>query len=306
MRSKNLDLFLVILIVAINVGWTQVPSPPLIVSIVVALPLVLFLPGYTLTQMLFRRKTPEAGGGSGETSAVAGTNEQAQKSAPSTLRLGHPIGKADQLILSFGLSMAVDILVGFTLNFLPIGLQALSWAFSLGLLTTLFALVALLLRRKRVATTTASLPLRITLLDGLFFVIALFVVGNAVWLAVIRPPQPQPSFTQFWILPANAANKSCAVSIGVQSFETSSLHYKVTLTVNNQVANNWSDIALDPQQKWSVSTPVTLEAQNDLRVEALLYRIDRPQAAYRDVYLTFHVSTQLVNGKVQQECTLGT
>lgn len=304
MRLKNLDLFLVVLIVALNVGWTQVPTRPLIVSVVVALPLVLFLPGYTLTQLLFRRKVP-ANKQAGELSSTIEATEQEKPSAH-TLRLGHPIGKADQLILSFGLSMAIDILVGFTLNLLPIGLQALSWVFSLGLLTVLFALMALLLRRKRVVSTKESLPLRVTLLDGLFFVIALFIVLNAAWLAIIRPPQPQPSFTQFWILPANAADKSCAVSIGIQSFEVTSLQYNVTMLVNNQTANNWTAISLTPQQKWSIAAPVALEAQNDLRVEARLYRVDQPKVIYRDVYLTFHVSTQLVNGKVQQQCALGT
>ncbi len=54
----------------------------------------------------------------------------------------------DQLVLSLGLSLAVDVLVGFTLNVFPSGLQAQSWALSLGLFTTLFALLAVFLRRK--------------------------------------------------------------------------------------------------------------------------------------------------------------
>lgn len=290
MRNKNLDLIITVLIVVLNVGWVQIPNRPGIVSIILALPLVLFLPGYALIQGLaWKKSSPQ------EPSPARNTQSR------------HPIGGADKLILSLGLSMAIDILMGFLLNILPIGLTALSWTIALGLFTTLCSLLALFMRRRNAVEPAKAPRIHMTLIDGLFLIVATFIIINAVWLAVIRPPVPQPSFTQFWMLPANATHKTCAVSLGVQSFEQSPLTYTVIVTVNNQqIAQNWSPITLAPQQKWSQVVSVTPEAQNDLVVAAQLYRTDQPHTVYRSVHLTFHVSVGLQNGQLQQECTLGT
>jgi uncharacterized membrane protein len=304
MYSKNRDLLIAIIIVALNGAWMQIPNRPLVVGIILALPLILVLPGYTLTQALFRKKSSR--GVSDQTIARPQLSEPVPQ-AGNKLKLGHAIGGVDQLILSLGLSMAIDILVGFVLNILPLGLQGLSWTLALGLLTVLFALVALYIRWKTPVSGVKAQRVRITLPDALFLGLAIFIIFNAIWLAVIRPPEPQPSFTQFWMLPANPDNKTCAVSIGIQSFELDATKYAITVTVNSKpMAGNWSAITLEPQQKWTQIVPLTPEAQNDLHVEAQLYRSDQPYTAYRDVHLTFHVSTQFQNGQTQIQCTLGT
>ena len=97
MRFKNLDLIIAMFIVGLNVAWTQIPNSLMIVGIVLALPLVLFLPGYALIQTLFRRRLPEQ-------LTVSG-----MVARPQNLKIGHPIGSADQLVLSLGLSMAIDV-----------------------------------------------------------------------------------------------------------------------------------------------------------------------------------------------------
>jgi len=299
---KNLDLMVAILIVVLNVGWVQLPNRPVLISVILVLPLVLILPGYALTQALFRKGSPSDGA---DQALFRSRSSDKTPEVANPLRLGHPIGKADHFILSLGLSMAIAILVGFVLNILPIGLQAISWVFSLGFLTVLCALLALFTRRRDVVATPGASRFRLTLPDILFLGLAVFIIINAIWLAAIKPPVPQPSFTQLWMLPANAANHECAVSLGVQSFELSSMKYYLTVTVNNQqVTGNWSAITLVPQQKWVQLVPVTPEAQNDLHVTAQLYRSDQPSTAYRNVHLTFHVSTQFQNGQAQLQCRL--
>lgn len=300
MRLKNLDLLVTILIVALNVVWVQIPDRPAIISIILALPLVLFSSGYAFTQILFRKKQSN-------NRPDQAPQQPAQQGARYTgsLRLGHPIGRTDQLILSLGLSMAIDILVGFGLNILPIGLQALSWTFALGFLTVLFALVAVFLRRKDGGASTKMARPTLKLMDILFLLLAIFIMGNSVWLAIIRPAGPQQSFTQFWMLPANPSAKSCIVSLGVQSFETGSTTYTLSLIVNSTpVASNISSITLIPQQKWVQLFAITPEGQNDLHVEAQLYRTTQPHTVYRDAHLTFHVAMVDVNGRAQPQCTL--
>jgi uncharacterized membrane protein len=294
MRKNNRDLIAAILIVGINIGWTLLPIHLLPISIILALPLTIILPGYTLTQLLLRKRLPN----SSPTTANDMLPQTDQKSA-------RPIGNADQLVLAIGLSLAIDVLMGFALNVLPIGLQALSWTLALGLFTTLFALVAMLLRRREMPDESVKMPgIRIRISDYVLIGMALLVASSAIWFSIQRPIAPQPSFTQFWILPADAASKSCDVSIGVQSFEATSVTYRVVMTANNEQAATWSAISLAPKSKWVQSVFIESGTARSVSVEALLYRVDQPGVVYRNVHLTLHMVAPK-DGQVQQECTLG-
>jgi uncharacterized membrane protein len=292
MRVKNLDIIIAILVAVINVGWTQVPNRPLIPGIILALPLTLIFPGYTLTQILFRKRSLDHS-----------TEDASSLILQPSLKIGQPLGSTDQIVLSLGLSLAIDILVGFALNIFPPGLQAFSWTLSLGLLTTLFALLAAVRRRgdsAKVAKTTRS---RITVYDGILFGLALLVAAAAVWLAIIRPLEPQQSFTQLWMLPTK--NNSCAVSIGIQSFETAPVEYRVVMTVNGTQANVWSSIPLSPQQQWSQSMSLAPGHSSSLYIDVRLYLVSQPNTVYREVHLTYHISTGTTDGQSEQLCKTG-
>ena len=321
MRFKNLDLSIINIVVALNVAWIQIPNRLIPVGILLALPLILFLPGYTLTQTLFRRRgatqTPASASPSSHQTELKighpiGSSDQIVLSlglsmAITELKIGHPIGSSDQIVLSLGLSMAIDVLVGFALNILPTGLTGLAWILSLGLITTVFALLAFFLRRKDALKTATKPRVRLTLQDCLLFGLAALVVASALWLAVIRPLQPQPSFTQFWMLPANQANKTCEVSLGVQNFATGSETYRIVMAVNHIQTNVWSSVALVPQQKWIQEIPIKagITTSSNFYIEAHLYRTEQPGAVYRDVHLTFYTSSGNANGGVQRQCIFG-
>src|SRR5262249_37766376 len=163
-------------------------------GIILALPLIFILPGYTLTQTLFHKRSP---------APDPSSNLILQPS----LKIGQPINAADHIILSLGLSMAIDVVVGFALNVLPIALQAMSWILSLGLITTVFALLAAVLRRKDTVKVARIPRPRITIYEFILYGLAILVATAAIWFSVIRPPATQADFTQFWMLPAK--NNSC-------------------------------------------------------------------------------------------------
>lgn len=291
MRLKNLDLIAAMLVVAINAGWTQFPNRPLVIGIILALPLIFILPGYTLTQTLFRKRSP----------APDPSNNLILR--PS-LKIGQPVSAVDHLILSLGLSMAIDVVVGFALNILPIGLQALSWTLSLGLITTGFALLAAFLRRKDIVKGARNPKLRITMYECILFGLAILVATVAVWSSIIRPlEEPQTSFTQFWMLPAK--NTSCAVLIGVHSFESTSVTYRVVMTINGAQATTWPSVVLAPQAEWNQSVSIKPGATDNIYIEALLYRANKPDTVYRNVHLTLHSLKGSNNGQTQQ-CSIGT
>jgi uncharacterized membrane protein len=296
MSSKNVDLLIATLIAVINIAWTQVPYHFLLVDIVFALPLIFLLPGYTLTQVLFR----------GRLSTLSPQVASDLVSRPH-LKVGRPIGGADQLVLSLGLSLALDVLVGFALNIFPMGLQRLSWTLSLGLLTTIFTLLAVLLRRSGGMMKVSKTPkVRISAYEGILLFAAILVVVLAIWISMLRPIQPQPSFTQFWMLPANPAGQSCAVSIGLQNFESTSVAYRIVMKVNDVQTTTWSSIVLVPQGKWVRSVSVGSGAAGNQYIEAQLFRVDKPGVVYRNVHLTFHDAPNKENRPHQQQCILGT
>jgi uncharacterized membrane protein len=292
MRIKNLDLIVAICVVALNGAWTQVPNRPVLIGIILVLPLTFMLPGYTLTQILLRRRSSDQ--------LYASPRELMLRSR---LKQGPSVGIVDKIVLSLGLSLAIDVLVGFGLNILPGGLQASSWALALGLLTTVFALLAAFLRHKNSAVRTArAAGFHVTISNGLLLGLAVVVASASVWLAIIRPLNPQPSFTQLWMLPAK--NNDCSVSIGIQSFETTSVTYRLVMTINDTQTNNWSSIILSPQQKWSQSVAATSVNANNLHIQALLYRADKPDTIYRNVHITFHVTPIMNAGQLQSQCKL--
>ena len=59
MRLKNLDLIVTLIIVVLNVIWVLLPSHLPVIGIILSLPLVFVLPGYTLTEALFRKRLLE-------------------------------------------------------------------------------------------------------------------------------------------------------------------------------------------------------------------------------------------------------
>lgn len=293
MRIKNLDLVVAMCVVAINIAWAQIPNRPVVLGIILVLPLTFLLPGYTLTQILFR----------GRLSAQSYTSSH-ELIPQSGSKLRQPVGIVDQIVLSLGLSLAIDVLTGFGLNILPIGLQASSWALALGLLTAVFTLLAAFLRQKNTASSVSTPRVHVTVNHVVLLGLAIVVTIASVWLAVIRPLNPQPGFTQLWMLPAK--NNDCSVTIGVQNIETTSVTYRVEMTINNTHAKSWTSILLSPQQQWSQSVAVTPGKASSLYIQTLLYRTDKPGTIYRNVHLRFHVATNTDNGQLQEECKLGT
>src|ERR1700737_393008 len=57
MRLKNLDLMVTVIIAALKVVWALLSSHIPVIGIILALPLVFVLPGYTLTEALFHKRS---------------------------------------------------------------------------------------------------------------------------------------------------------------------------------------------------------------------------------------------------------
>jgi uncharacterized membrane protein len=255
MRRKNLDLIILMSIVVMNVVWTLLPFHFTVIGIILALPLVFVLPGYALTEALFQQRSLET---------------------------------SHRLVFSLALSLAVVILSGFILNLFPTGLHALSWTLFLGLLTVVFSLITNL---RRTEQSNGMQPLRFNFSISAFilFEVAIIVAILAVlYSAVGVAQQRQPGFTQLWIQPTAQPGSSCAIRIGVSSFESTSVTYRIIMTMNSTQVATWSSVSLVPQEQWEQIEPVKPGTSSNSFVEVRLYRLDKPQTVYQKVDLTLY------------------
>lgn len=270
MRPKNLDLIVAVLIAAMNLLQVLLPYHLSIIEILLVLPLVFILPGYTLTEVLFYRQS---------------------------------LSGSHRLLLSLGISLAIDIVCGIILNLTPVGLQAVSWAVVLGLLTLLFSLLLAFLRRG--ASEHASQPaqpirFRFSIYDLVLLSLATTIVLLAIRYAAIGvAQQPYQGFTQFWMLPIVQTGKSCAVRLGVHNFEATPVTYHISVTMNGVQVDTPPSIVLTPQNEWLQVVPIAAVTANNIYVEAKLYRLDKPQSIYQEVNVTIPNSTASSDGKMR-------
>ena len=277
MHLKNSDVFVALSIVLLNVVELLLPSTILWMSILLALPLVFFVPGYMLTAVLTHTRQ---------------------------LDVFH------RLTFSLGLSLTLDILGGFLLNVLPIGLRTQSWVILLSCLTLLFALAVLYLRRNMVyiekdrqrtapmigqgdrkGLPYTSRPVFWTKVrDGIVFALAAtLVIVSLIYATRSVAEGPHVGFTQLWMLPPSRITQSCAVNVGVHSFENGFVSYHAVMTMNGTQMMSWPRLVLAPNQLWERSIVVTPIKAKNIFVQVKLYKNDKPSVIYREVHMTLTV-----------------
>lgn len=272
MLRKNLDLLLALGIVVANVVWAVLTMSAnqatlSAISIILALPLVFIVPGYVLMETLFRPRSLE------------------------TLQ---------RIAFTLALSMAVVILSGFLLNQFQAGLRLFPWVIWLGLFSMLFTLLAYLRRRKQPLVAQAQ-RFQVQISAIILFSLAILVVVLSVLYSVVgAEQQSHPGFTNLSVLPAIKAGNTCAVSIHLQSFELTSVSYRVVITTNKTQTDSWARISLIPQQQWAQLEAIPVGTNTSLFVLVQVYRLDQPQTVYRHVDVTLQVASK---GGTAKQCT---
>ena len=286
MQRKNSDVFVVLSIVVLNIIWMILPYHTWEIGIVLALPLVFFIPGYTAIEILAHKRGLSA---------------------------------SHRFTFSLGLSIAIDILGGFLLNVLPMGLRTQSWVVMLSCLALIFTLIILYLRKDNPHTSaqrgyrsippvgsqedprggTSSGPQgdrkafpyisQVGISAGVAFGLAAVLVVLSLFYATRGvAEQPRPGFTQLWMLPATQTGQHCTVQVGIHSFENASVSYHALMTVNNTQTMSWSALVLTSDTVWERSVAITATSAKNVFVEVRLYRDDKPAVVYREVHVTLY------------------
>lgn len=270
MRLKNSDLLVTIGIAALNVVWALLPTHIPVVGIVLALPMIFFIPGYTLTEILGHKRV---------------------------------LDTLHRILLSLGLSIALDIISGFLLNVLPLGLRTLSWVLLLGCLTLLLTLIVLYLRRGVTRTAPIMQAPRIYFIlrgSAVFSLAIILVVVTLIYATNGVTKQPHSGFTQLWMLPPTQASQNCVVHLGVRSFEVAPVSYHAVLSVNAVREVVWPSITLAPNQTWEQPILVPAVAPHPVAIDVKLYKGNSSTSVYRQVHVTLHFMSKNKASNVYQ------
>jgi len=282
-----------------TVGYTVVMAAVLLVldvGSVLAILLLLFVPGYVLVASLFPKNAE--------------------------------IDWIERLALSFGLSTAVVPLLGLLLNFTPWGIRFAPTVATISAFTILVGLAAWW-RRLRLPETdrlAATLVLSLAgwknyaLLDKVLAVaLGVSIAIAAGTLAyVFLAPRPGGTFTEFYILgpggnasgyPTNLTpSQPGTVIIGVINHEAAALAYtvrvdlvgvsivfNVTCSCNqtqelNRTALNWFNQTMGDGQNWTHRYTFLINTTGLWEVQFLLYRSNNLTNVYRELHLFVRVS----------------
>ncbi len=210
---------------------------------------------------------------------------------------------AERILLSVGLSVAIDIVGGLLINIALEGLVTTSWGALLGAITVGGALVALVrwwntpkrrqpdimlppdLRKKSRRDSYFGSPL-----VRVMALVSAVAVAGAFAISLIAAQQaPSAGFTQLWLLPpATASADASSVQIGVRNEEQTAKVYNVQLTASGNPVDTWTNISLQPGQSWIVTAPLPAPVANSgfqVPVEATLYLTNAPNQPYRQTLI---------------------
>ena len=224
-----------------------------VVPIGLGLLVALVLPGYVLTEALFSRQQ---------------------------------LGWAERLLFVLGASLIVAVLGALVLDQLGWLLQMNTWLVLFLTVSGVGGVAAWLIRRPAPPVTWTPKRLDIGFKPLLLIGAAIVITGFAFTTArTVAPMQAFQGYTMLWLVPTTGSDSTQRLQLGVDSKELAPTQYKLQLKVDDQLAQEWPQLNLTPNQQWlaSVEVPVASAAQST--VEALLYRLDAPETVYRHVLL---------------------
>ncbi len=213
--------------------------------IIVAVPLVLVLPGVALTAAAFPRGV---------------------------------LSRAEQLLFALGLSLALVVLTGLALNETPWGLRSVSWVATLVSIIGIAGLVAWLRRRRAIAAPVSAMEGLSVTQAAICGLAVIMVMGAAAITVTGAQKEMTTGFTQLWLLPADDAT---TMNIGMTNREpAAATSYRLEFQADGRVISVW-DVRLASGATWTDAVVLPADIPDTATIEAVLYRSDNDQTVYR-------------------------
>ena len=293
MIGKKIPSDLLIVIVCVLLTDIFVLTPVLnetVIRNILGVPLVLFLPGYSLIAALFPANCD--------------------------------IDEIERIALSFGLSIAIVPLIGLGLNFTPWGIRLLSILISLSVFTFVMCAIAYMRRAKLSENDAFKVPFRKILLSlrteilekpasrldkalTVFMILSILLsVTTLVYIILI--PKEGEHFTEFYILGPEgkadnyttkyAIGEKGTIIVGIINHEYRPMKYTMEIKLQNEslpLPENQKKINLANNEIWK--EPVTFTPSTEgknMKLEFLLFNETEKMIPYRDLHLWIDVGTK--------------
>lgn len=242
------DLRLACMIAVVSALLTLIlPWGPL--CLLVALPLVFFLPGYAVAAAIFAR---------------------------GRIPLRH------LLVLSVGLSLAILALGALPLNYLPGGIRAGWWALLLVGVVFAAARSAAIRRPSHRAAPRTSWRPRLNPVQGALYAGGALAIVAAIVLAFLPLGAKNAlGYTQMWIQPLEG--EKTGVEIGVDSAEQREASYRLWVKFGEGEAPQGRYFKLAPGESRVVRLLTEEQPAAHEQISAALFKQSRPDRAYRRV-----------------------
>ncbi|ADI75131.1 Protein of unknown function DUF1616 (plasmid) [Methanohalobium evestigatum Z-7303] len=287
------DIITIIILVILTIVFVLVPplnETP--IRIILGLPMVLFIPGYSLIAALFPKKDDLDG--------------------------------IERIALSFGLSIAVVPLIGLGLNYTPWGIRLIPIIVSLSTFTILMCVATIIRRSSLDENEVFTVPFKSSLesiktelltppedstrpkLDkALSIILVISIIASIATLAyVVTTPKQGEKFTEFYVLGPNGMaddyptelekGEKGTVIIGITNHEYEKTEYTLKMQLENNtlpIDNNAKTIALKHNQTWEDTLKFTPHnTGTNMKLEFLLYKDNNFTEPYRNLHLWVNVS----------------
>ena len=242
-----------------NTTWVAVASAivlilvlmltvPNVLRIILSVPLVLFLPGFALTLILFPRDSLDV---------------------------------PTRLLMGVALSVALTAVFGLILNLTPWGLQATSLWIVL-LLSLAVEIAVILFARRNWWLGSSPLPAGIHFNTRQWVLMALAALMTIMAIRIAGTPTSQQGldgYTMLWLKPGNTSD---AIRVGIQSKEFKLTSYQIKYQYNGAI-HQGSTFQLKPVETWERIVQIPKDVPVGKSFAVLLYRLDNPTDVYRQV-----------------------
>jgi len=274
-RLQNELLLVNILAILLIIIITFFPAN--VLRIILGLPFVLFLPGYTLIAALFPRK--------------------------------NALDSIERVALSFGLSVAMVPLIGLILNYTPWGIRLYPILISLTIFIIITSVICWYRRRRLAQAERFALSFNLGLtnwrkqrsVDRILSIILIVAILGAIGTLgyVIATPKIGEKFTEFYVLGLEGkaidyprelkVGEEGRVIVGIINREHETVNYWVEVRIDGVSENQVGPLELKYDEEWEKIVSFTPDRAGDSQeVEFLLYK-DKESEPYLKLHLWVNV-----------------
>jgi uncharacterized membrane protein len=253
--------------------------------IILGLPFVLFVPGYTLMMALFPEKKN--------------------------------LDSVERFALSIGMSIAVVPLLGLILNYTPWGIRLAPVICAISIFTLSMSVIAWFRTRRlpgyeiklpKVKLNSSKGPWDIALTAVL--IVCLIGAGGAIWYTVTKP-KAGDFFTEFYLLGPDgklenyprqiASGDIAAVKVGIVNHEGQTLPYRVQLLIDGVKNQEIGPVMLTNQEKWEQDvTFKPVAVRDNQKVEFVLLKGDETQPSLNPLHIWIDVKAQGITASTEK------